>query len=329
MENEDRSTRVGGDREALTRFEAIAAMSALVATARAPALAQPATIPLHIGTVLAESYANAFYALDDGIFKRVGLDVTIDTFASGGAIMAAVSAGALEVGAGSTVSSANAHLHGLPIRLIAPGGVYTTQSPTTLLAVTRDSTITSAKDLVGKTIGVTTLRDLAQISVMAWIDKNGVDSKSASYVELAPSAMGPSVLQSRVDAVFIGEPYLTQNLANLRILGSPYDAIASRFLITGWTASIDWLSKNLETAKRFATAIRLVDESATSNPRKYLPILSKYTKVPVETLEAMHHVGWVPKVSAALIQPVIDASVQYKLFPQNFSAADMFFGGLN
>lgn len=278
---------------------------------------------------MAESYSNAFYALDGGFFKAAGLDVTIDIFASGGTIMAAVTGGALDIGAGSTTSSANAHVHGLPLRMIAPGGVYTTESPTTMLAVTRTSPIRTAKDLAGKTVAVTTLRDLTQVSVMAWIDKNGGDSKATSFVENGPATMGPTLLSGHADAVFIGEPYLTQLKDQLTIIGSPYDAIAKRFLIIGWTATKDWLDTNTATARKFVAAIRAADDWAMRNRRDSLAVLGKYTKVAPEVLATMHHNAWVPKLEAGLVQPVIDVSAQYQTLPHGFAAAEMFYPGLD
>ena len=302
-----------------SRRRAIAAIAGSVLIAqRRPAGAQT-LIPLHVGCVLGESYSNAFYAQDGGFFKQAGLDVTIDTFASGGTITAAVTAGALDIGAGSTTSSANAHVRGLPIRVIAPGGVYTTESPTTMLAVTRTSPLRTAKDLAGKTVAVTTLRDLTQVSVMSWIDKNGGDAKATSFVEIGPSAMAPTLISGRADAVFIGEPYLTQAKDQIVIIGSPYDAIAKRFLIIGWTATTDWLDKNTATARRFVAAMRAADEWVTRNRAEGLAILGKYTKVPVDVLNAMHHNVWVPKLEAALVQPVIDASARYQTLAARFS----------
>jgi NitT/TauT family transport system substrate-binding protein len=299
------------------------------ALAGARASAQATLVPLHIGSVLGESYSNAFYALDQGFFKQAGLDVRIDTFASGASIAAAVTGGALEIGASSTTSSANAHVRGLPIHVIAPGGVYTTDSPTTMLAVKLSSPIRTAKDMAGKTVGITTLRDLTQVSVMSWLDKSGADAKATQFVELAPSAMAPTVLSERVDAVFIGEPYMTQFKDQIRIIGSPYDAIAKRFLIIGWTASKDWLDRNTVTARRFVTALRETNAWASRNPKDTLPILGKYTKVPPEVLSAMHHVAWVPKLEPVLVQPVIDASAQYQTLPHAFPAAEMFYPGLD
>jgi NitT/TauT family transport system substrate-binding protein len=313
----------------ISRRRTITALAiAMAAAQRRPALAQ-GLVPLHIGTVLGESYSNAFYAQDGGFFKAAGLDVTIDTFASGGTITAAVTAGALEIGAGSTTSSANAHVRGLPIRLIAPGGVYTTESPTTMLAVVPGSPIRTAKDLAGKRVAVTTLRDLTQVSVMSWIDQNGGDAKATAFVEIAPSAMAPTLLEGRADAVFIGEPYMTQARDQIRIIGSPYDAIAKRFLIIGWTATTDWLDRNTATAKRFVGAMRAGDEWAMRNRRDSLAVLGKYTKVPVDVLLTMHHNTWVPRLDPALVQPVIDASAKYQTLPRGFPASDMFYPGLD
>jgi NitT/TauT family transport system substrate-binding protein len=316
------------DRAPSRRRAIVTIASALLASSQSPARAQAPLIPLHIGTSNGESYSNAFYAQDQGFFKEAGLDVTIDMFASGSAIAAAVTAGALHVGAASTTSSANAHVRGLPIRIIAPGGVYHTESPTTMMAVPRASSIRSAKDFAGKTVAITTLRDLTQVSVMSWLDKSGADSKATSFLELGPAVMAAALLEGRVDAAFLGEPYMAQYQDKIRIIGSPYDAIAKRFLIIGWNASTDWLDRNTDVARRFVAAMRAANVWAAANPKGCEAILSKYDKLPPEVIQSMHHVAWVAKLDSELVQPVIDASVQYQSLPHGFSAAEMFYPGL-
>lgn len=319
------ATRAG----VISRSWRLTAAGVLVAAGATRAGAQPALVPLHIGTAPGESYANAFFAQDLGYFKRAGLDVTIDVFASGGTIHAAVTGGGLDIGASSTTAAANAFVRGLPTRMIAPAGVYTTESPTTLLSVNRDSPIRTARDLAGKTIGVTTLRDISQVSVMAWLDKSGGDAKASQYVEIGPSLMVAAVTSNRVDAAFIGEPWVSGAKETVRVIGSPYDAIAKRFLIIGWSATTEWLGRNADTARRFVAALRETDAFASKNLKDTFPILSKYTKVPVDVMPAMHHVAWVPRLEAALVQPVIDASAQYQTLPHGFAAADMFYPGLD
>jgi NitT/TauT family transport system substrate-binding protein len=309
-----------------TRRAVLIGVSAVLA-AHASARAQ-SLVPLRIGCVLGESYANAFFAQEQGFFRRAGLDVRIESFASGGTITAAVTGGALDIGAGSSTSAANAFVRGLPIRLVAPGGVYTTDSPTTMLAVTPSSQLRTAKALTGKTIGITTLRDLTQVSVMSWIDKNGGESASIQFAEFPPSSMAPNLVSGRADAVFIGEPYMTQAKDQIRIIGSPYDAVAKRFLIIGWSATKDWLDRNTDAAKRFVAALREANLWAARNVKDTLPILSKYTKIPVEVMASMHHVAWVPSLDPALIQPVIDASFQYKTLTRAFPAAELIYPGL-
>jgi len=43
----------------------------------------------------------------------------------------------------------------------------------------------------------------------------------------------------------------------------------------------------------------------------------------------MHHNAWVPKLEPALVQPVIDVSVQYQTLPHGFAATEMFYPGLD
>src|SRR5208282_5371186 len=117
--------------------------------------------------------------------------------------------GSLDFGTTNGGSMANAYIHGLPIYCIAPSGLYTSASPTTVLVTTKDSPIRTAKDLNGKRVAVTTLHDLMQAAVMKWIDDNGGDSRTISYPEIHNGDLVPSLLAKRVDATVLLEPQLT------------------------------------------------------------------------------------------------------------------------
>lgn len=294
----------------------------------APARAQSAPAALRLGSALAESYSNGYYAVDRGFFKDAGLDVNLQVIASGGAVTAAVISGDLDFGAASTTSMSNAHLRGLPIYAVAPGGIYRTESPTTVLAVLNDSPLHTAKDLTGKTVAVTTLRDLTQVAVMAWIDQNGGDSKAVRFIEMSPSTIGPAVLEGRIDCGFLGEPFLTQSKEKIRVLGSAYDAMAKHFMLNGWMSSKAFLDKNPDAARRFVAAMKQTNTWAARNPALTALIVAKYTKVPLATVEAMHRVGFVPALEAGLIQPVIDVSAKYGTLTKAFPATDLFYPGL-
>jgi NitT/TauT family transport system substrate-binding protein len=293
----------------------------------AGAVAQESTV-LHVGSTANETYAQVYYAFDMGFFKKAGLDVEITTITSGGTVLAGVASGALDIGAASVVALINAHARGIPISVIAPAGIYTSKSPIAELIVPKDSSVRSAHDLEGKTVAVTTLRDLAQDGVMAWIDANGGASDKVQFVELAPSEMLAAVLRGRIDAAFIPEPHLSKARVDARILGAAYDGIAQQFMAVGWLSTNAWIARNPATARKFAAVMRQTGDWAIHNRKAATDILAKYSKIPVETLRDMNHATFVDRPEPALIQPVIDIAVKYKTLPKAFPAEDLFYPGL-
>jgi NitT/TauT family transport system substrate-binding protein len=288
--------------------------------------ASPAVV--RIGAAANETYAEVYYAQDMGFFHDAGMEVEITTMVSGAAIIAGVASGALDIGGAGLSAIANGHIHGLPIYLIAPGGVYSTASPTSGLIVAKPSPIRKAADLSGKTIGVTTLRDAAQVSVMSWIDQNGGDSSKVQFTEIPASEMGAAVATGRIDAAFVPEPNFSQSLKDDRLLGRAYDGIAPRFLTIGWLSSKAFLDKNADVAQKFSAVMRRTATWATKNPARSAEILAKYSKLPVEVIQATHRTTYSQTLDPALVQPVIDVSVKYKALPQVFPATDLIYPGM-
>ena len=66
----------------------------------------------------------------------------------------------------------------------------------------------TAKDLNGKTIGITGVKNITHISTMPWMDANGGDP-SAKYIELKFSEMAAAVASGRIDAGVTAEPDLS------------------------------------------------------------------------------------------------------------------------
>jgi NitT/TauT family transport system substrate-binding protein len=253
--------------------------SAAFGAARRPVRAQ-APVKIRVGVGVVESYSQGAYAQEMGFYKAAGLDADVQALINGGAITAAVLGGSLDIGTTNGGSMANAYVRGLPLYCIAPSGLYTSSSPTTVLVVAKDAPITSAKDLNGKRVAVTTLRDLMQAAVMKWIDDNGGDSKTVSFIEIHNGELVQSVLAKRVDASALSEPQLTEQKDQVRILCSPYDAIAKTLLISGWITTKAWYDANRATAAKFIAVMRQTAEWANENPRASAEALAKISKIP-------------------------------------------------
>ena len=288
-----------------------------------PARAQTAP-KIRVGVGAVESYSQGSYAQEMGFYRQAGLDADVQTLVNGGAITAAVIGGSLDLGTTNGGSMANAYVRGLPIYCVAPSGLYTSASPTTQLIVAKDGPIQSAKDLNGKRIAVTTLRDLQQAAIMKWIDDNGGDSRSCSFVEIPNAELVASIVAKRIDASALLEPQLTEQKDRVRVLSSPYDSLAKLLLISGWITTKSFFEKNLATVQKFIAVMRQTADWANKNPRASAEVLAKLSKIPLETVLKMNHNIYGTTLDPALIQPTIDASAKYGFLPRTFSATELF-----
>src|ERR1019366_7425768 len=229
-----------------------AAMGALAMPARAQTLQ-----PLRVGILSAESAAEANYAKDLGYFAKAGLDVTLTTMSNTPSIVAAVVAGALDIGYTTIDSVASIHSHGIPLVVIAPATDYidplTTKTAGVL--VRTDSPIKTAKDLKGKTIASPALHSLGTTGASAWIDANGGDSSTVSYVELPFPAQPAELAAGRVDAIFEVEPFFGAASKNFRVLFNGYSAISKHFTLNLWVTTPDWAKAHADLVSRFVSVI--------------------------------------------------------------------------
>ncbi len=305
----------------LQRAHFLAGMTACVAAGAPAAARAQALIPLNVATTPNDSGAEVFYALDMGFFRKAGLDVTLSVITNGAAIGAGITAGSLDFAQASIPSIASGHERGLPFVIVAPASMWSSRQVTTALIVATSSPYREPKDLDGKTIAVNGA--LTQVGVSAWLDKNHVDSSSVKYIDMAYGTMVPSLAAKRVDAAVITEPGLEDALASdCRTIAAPYDAIAPDFLISAWFTTTDYVKKNPDTVRRFASAMLETARWANRNHTKSAAILEKYTKVPVAP--NLLRVAYGERSNPALAQPLIDASARYKQLRAAFPAADIF-----
>ena len=96
---------------------------------------------------------------------------------------------------------------GLDVVAVAASVFETEDNPSTLLMVSKESGIASAKDLVGKLVATPTIGGVIHVSVLYWLKKNGVDPSSVRAVEVPFPAMADQLKAKRVDAVETVEPF--------------------------------------------------------------------------------------------------------------------------
>ncbi len=298
----------------------------LAATLPARSIAQTAPV-LRIALIPSDIAAEGYYAKDMGFFKKAGYDVELIPITSGAAISAAVASGAADVGFSNVVSLSIAHEHGLPFTLLAPANLHLpTQVTAGILTVTRSSPIRTARDLNGKTVAINGLKNISEVAIRAWMDKNGGDPLSVKFTEMPLPAMPDAVRSGRVDAASIdaaNEQELTKPDSDLRRLANVFDSVSPRFSPSVWFATSSWVAEHPAAAKTFVVVMAQTAAWANANHSASAEILAKYLSKPPQDIDAVTRAAYAVRLTPDLVQPSIDDAVKYGEIKAGFPAADL------
>jgi len=299
--------------------------AALGATPLAALAADP--IGLQLGTMGADGSAEPFYGVDHNFFKDAGLDVKITVMNNTAQLASAVAGGALEIGYGSVVPVAQAHLRGLEFRMIAPALVYTAPALTNAIMTGKNATFKSGADLNGQVVAVNGLRDISQYEMQAWLEQTGGDLKTIKLIEIPFPEMGTALESGRVAAAITAEPFTTGALGQAKIIGNGSAAVGKHYMVTGWFASTDWLAKNADTARRVQATMLKIAKWANANHADTQQIILKYTKITPDVAAKMLRTTYgESKVDGSIMQPAIDVAVKYGGMPY-VAASDLVWQG--
>jgi NitT/TauT family transport system substrate-binding protein len=240
-----------------TRARAVAAIGAGFALPLLPSRAWGAgPTPLNVAAASDDDITPILYGITSGIFAKNGLTVNVTTLGSGSATAAAVQGRSIDIGKSSLPALIAAHARGIDFQILTSGSIYRDSSPIAGFVVANDAGVKGPKDLGGKIVAASSLKDLIAIATQAWIDENGGDSKSVQFIELPSSAVTAALEQHRI----VGATMITPALAiavdtgKAHVLAKSFSAIAKRFLVAGWFATKERIASDPDTMKRFIAA---------------------------------------------------------------------------
>jgi NitT/TauT family transport system substrate-binding protein len=256
------------------------------------------------------------YAQDKGFFTQAGLEADLAFFQNGAVIVNAIVTGSADFGSSAVSSLALARGRGLPVIIVAAGGLSTGKMIEGAIAL-KDSPIRTPADLNGKTLAVAGLGSFAQYSAQYWIDKNGGDSKTVKFVEVSPPEMPAALEAHRVDAAAPFEPGITLAMAtgNFKVLGNVTSAVAAHWLTSVWFSTDSYVQKNPDATKRFVNAIRQGALWSNSHRAESSDILVKYMKLAPELASKMVRDEQGTVLSPELLQPNLDVLARYNALP--------------
>lgn len=142
-------------------------------------------------------------------FGKDGITFELSKFASGPALISAITGGSLDFGQVGDQPAIQAKANNVDIKAI---GVYTTTEKANGLIVSAKSSIAKIEDLKGKKVGVT-IGSTGQQLLYIYLKSVGLKPADIQQVNLQPGDIVAALVSGNIDAAVTWEPYITLSVA--------------------------------------------------------------------------------------------------------------------
>lgn len=221
------------------------------------------------------------YGVREGFFRKRDLDVEVQPSQGGATVVPAVVSGDVDIGGSNLVSVLLAQDKDIPVKIVAPGTFVDADRDFAAIVVAKDSEIRAPADLEGKTLAVNTLKNVAEVTARASLEKKGVDTSKIELTEVDFPDMTAAVEQGRVDAAFAIEPFVTQATAGgNRIVDRPYVGTRPGLQIGCYFASERYLAENEDVVRRFREGVGETAEAIAADPDSFREFLPEASEIP-------------------------------------------------
>jgi NitT/TauT family transport system substrate-binding protein len=287
------------------------------------ALGQPEEQNITVAAIPSDDLAGLYIAQDDGLFAKQGLHVTIEKIASSQAVIAAQLKGQVDVSAGSYVAYIAAQAAGAKFRILAEASIL--KPGTRVLAVTRDSHITSIGDLAGQRIGVNGTNSIGTLLVSALMEEHGLDPQAIHFITDPQGfpAMPGQLQAGAWGAAFLAEPYVTiaeEKYGDQQLVDLDQGATLN-FPIDGYVATQAWAAKYPKTAAAFTRAIEEGQTMADTEPLVVQSAIAKSDDLPNFVTAVMSLPGYpAGPVSVGRLQRVAEVMLEFGVLGKQYRA---------
>ena len=269
------------------------------------ATSQPDEPDITVAAIPAADLAGLYIALNEGLFARQGLHVTIDKIASSAAVIAGQLKGQVDISAGSYIPYISAEAGGARFRILAEAS---TLAPNTrVLVTTADSRITTVAGLAGRKIGVNGTNSIGTLLVSALLSARGISPRKVTFVtDKAGFPAMPGELQAGAwDAAFLAEPYATAAGEEYgeQVLADLDQGAALNLPIDGYIATQAWARKHPTTSAAFVRAIEQGQAIANGDALTVHAAMARYDDLPPQVTAAIALTGYP-------VGPVVEAGIE-------------------
>ena len=281
---------------------------------------------VEVGVIPIVDVAPIYLGVEEGIFEKHGLDVTLTLAQGGAAIVPAVQSGNMDFGFSNVTSLVIGRSQGLPLKLVATGPQTTGNSEDDFAAVMvpEDSDVQTAADLDDKRIAVNTLNNINDTVISEGIRQDGGNPETIKYVEMAFPDMVGQLEAGNVDAIGAVEPFATiAEASGARRIFAQYADPIPDLSIAGYFTTDQKIEQEPELVDSFVAAMKESQQYATDHPDEAKAILPEYTSLEEDVIEELTMPRFPQEHNVESLQKVIDLSVEGGLIDEAPAMEDL------
>jgi NitT/TauT family transport system substrate-binding protein len=275
------------------------------------------TTQVTVGIIPIVDVAPLYLGQKQGFFSKRGIDLKMELAQGGAAIVPGVVSGQFQFGFSNTTSLMLAQTKGVPIKSVVNGVATNGKvgADVTGVAVKKDSSIKSAKDLVGKKVAVNTLQNIGDTTVRESVRKAGGDPTKVKFLEMPFDQMPAALDGGQVDAAWMGEPALTiAKGKGARVVASPFAETDPKLTVATYFTSTKLLEENPGLVKKFTEAMTESLTYASEHPDEARQILTTYTKIDAQVVQKLTLPSWPTEIDMASLEKLASLGEEDGIF---------------
>jgi NitT/TauT family transport system substrate-binding protein len=294
-------------------------LALFLAASAALLIAQGAASAQHrikIGCTATSDCSSAMVAVDQGIFRRHGIEAEMVLIGINSNIPAALLSNSIQIGGPTSSVFLQAADGGLPIVAVAGASVMSPVTNPVVAAFVRNGlTLSKPADFVGRKVGAPGFGAYLHVLFVKWLMEGGVDPARVNFVEVSFPTMADVVRSQAVDVVLAGEPTVARMVqAGVGTVGARYVAELNRTdPIIFYAASRAWATQNPQAVAAFRAAIREAAEIVNTDDEKATQSIANFTKQQIELVRSVPRSRQQPALVANDLRWWIEVMKQQKL----------------
>jgi NitT/TauT family transport system substrate-binding protein len=275
---------------------------------------------LKVGTIGLSSDAALQIGIDKGFFKDEKLTIQVSTVANPPAGIAAAQSGQLALTYAPSIPVINAISQGVPLKVVAAADGYepSSEQPKDLakvddtgLFVPKGSSITTAKDLDGKTIAVPARKAQMEVTISQVIKDAGGDPSSVKWMVLDFASAVQALKTGRVDAAALVSPFTAEAATDgATLLSSPGVAFFKEGAVGLYVAGTSTAQSQTPALEAFQRGIYKANAYCNAHLAECQQVGADLTKQPLSVIQSGGVTYWPTTVASEDLSRVNTQLVQ-------------------